>query len=123
VKEQFALLAIVLAEGEQAAQPGPGIFGFVFPLLLIAGIYFFFLRPMRNQEKQRKDLLGSIKKNDRVVTSGGLIGVIVNIRDKDDEVVLKIDDNSNVKARVTRSSIVRVLTDSAGSEETTENKS
>ena len=77
---------------------------------------------MKKQEKERKTLLEALKKNDRVLTSGGIIGVIANIREKDDEIVLKVDENSNVRLRLTRSSIVRVLSEKDVAKDTTEEK-
>jgi preprotein translocase subunit YajC len=119
-----ALFSILLADEEPAATPPQAN-----PLLsllpiLVIGVFIYFLaiRPMKKQEKERKSLLESIKKNDRVLTSGGIIGVIANIRDKDDEIVLKVDENSNVRLRVTRSSIVRVLSDKDVAKDTTEEK-
>ena len=102
--------SILLADDEPAAAPPTNPFLTLAPIAVI-GVFLYMLaiRPMRKQEKERKALLESIKKNDRVLTSGGIIGVIANIRDKDDEIVLKVDENSNVRIRVTRSSIVRVL--------------
>jgi preprotein translocase subunit YajC len=50
-------------------------------------------------------LFTALKKNDEVVTAGGIIGVVQNI--KDDEVLLKIDDNA--KMRVLKSSITRII--------------
>jgi preprotein translocase subunit YajC len=93
-------------------------------MVLVVGAFIFFMiiRPMKKQEKERKTLLESLKKNVRVLTSGGIIGVIVSIRDKDEEVLLKVDENSNVRLRVTRSSIVRVLSDRDASKDATEEK-
>ena len=69
------------------------------------------------QEADRQVLLSKAKKGDKVVTSGGIIGVIHAIKDKEDEATLKIDDNANVKLRVTKSSILRILsTDEAAKE-------
>ena len=48
-----------------------------------------------------------MKKNDEVLTASGIIGIIAMV--KDDEVVLKVDESSNVRLRVLKSSIVRVL--------------
>ena len=50
-----------------------------------------------------------MKKNDKVITSGGLIGIVAAIKDKEDEVTLKVDESSNVRLRVTKSSIVRII--------------
>jgi preprotein translocase subunit YajC len=118
-----ASFTILLADDEPApAAPNSNPFGLLFPLLIM-GVFLYFLaiRPMRKQEKERKLLLEAIKKNDRVVTSGGIIGVIAGIRD--DEVTLKVDENSNVRLRVTRSSIVRVLSEKDAVKDTAEEKS
>ncbi len=50
-----------------------------------------------------------MKKNDRVVTIGGMYGVVMNVQKDADEVTLKIDETNNTKIRVTISSIARVL--------------
>jgi preprotein translocase subunit YajC len=116
--------SILLAEDEPAAaQPAPNPLLTLAPIAVI-GVFLYMLaiRPMKKQEKERKALLESIKKNDRVLTTGGIIGVIATIRDKDDEIVLKVDENSNVRIRVTRSSIVRVLSERDATKDTAEEK-
>jgi len=71
--------------------------------------WFFMIRPMKRQEQERKALLSALKKNDKVVTSGGIIGIVASVKEKEDEVMLKVDESSNVRLRVTRSSIVRIV--------------
>jgi preprotein translocase subunit YajC len=92
---------------------GGGLLGSPFlmflPILVLA--YFFLMRPMRQEEKKRQALISALKKNDKVVTSGGIIGVVASIKEKEDEVTLKVDEGSNTRIRVTKSSIVRVVTD------------
>jgi preprotein translocase YajC subunit len=72
--------------------------------------YFLMLKPQRRQEQQRRELLGALKKNDRVVTAGGIYGVVTNVNPTRDEVTLRIDDDTNTKIRVTRGSIQQVIT-------------
>src|SRR4051794_26017847 len=73
---------------------------------IFALFYFLIILPTRRQEKrQREDLFTKLKKNDEVLTNAGIIGVVFNI--KDDEVVLKIDDNA--KLRVLKSTLVRII--------------
>src|SRR4051794_13033468 len=120
VVESFSIL---LADEQPAASPQQNPIALFAPILIIGVfIYFMAIRPMKKQERERKSLLETIKKNDRVLTSGGIIGVIANIREKEDEVVLKVDENSNVRLRMTRSSIVRVLSEKDVAKETTEEK-
>jgi preprotein translocase subunit YajC len=75
--------------------------------------YFLLIRPQAKQEKERRAMLDALKKKDRVVTGGGLMGSISDIRD--DEVVLRISENPDVKVRVRRSSVVEVLKETAES--------
>src|SRR5947208_624932 len=102
---------LVLAQGEGAAPQGGGpLSNPLFPLLLILPLaYFLLIRPMKRQEQERKALIAGMKKNDKVITSGGLIGIVAAIKDKEDEVTLKVDESSNVRLRVLKSSIVRIV--------------
>jgi preprotein translocase subunit YajC len=103
--ELFILLADS-AEKEQPTAPGWGIF---MPLILMFIVfYFFMILPNKRQRQQQEALLSSLKKNDEVLTSAGIIGVVANIKDTGEEVTLKIDEN--VRMRILRSSIVRILT-------------
>ena len=57
--------------------------------------------------KQRESLLANLKKNDEVLTSSGIIGVVQNLRPEEDEVTVRIDDNC--KVRMKKSSIVQII--------------
>ena len=62
------------------------------PLVLIFVIFYFLLiRPQKQKEKAQKNMLTNLNKNDEVVTSGGIHGTIVNVKEK--TVTLRIDDN------------------------------
>ncbi len=89
-------------------QPGGGNF---FVLMIIMGVvmWFMVIRPQRKEEKARKEMLSQLKKNDHVVTSGGLYGVVAGVTDED--VVLKVDESKDVRIKVTRASVAKVLTD------------
>lgn len=105
-------LMVLLADVEEAAKgkgaQEPSLLNS--PLLPLIGIglafYFLLILPaQRKERKQRETLFAAMKKNDEVVTAGGIIGVVQSI--KDDEVVIKIDDNA--KMRVVKSSISRII--------------
>ena len=84
-------IAYAMAAGGGGAQPsGPlGQFGF-FPVLILIFIVFYFLiiQPQRKQEKERQDMLASLKRGDKVLTSGGIHGKIVDI--KGDRVTVEV---------------------------------
>ena len=77
----------------------------LFPLILIFVIFYFLLiRPQKAKEKEHSKMLTNLNKNDEVVTSGGIHGTIVNVKDK--TVVLRIDDN--VKMEIEKNAIAYV---------------
>jgi preprotein translocase subunit YajC len=85
----------------------PGWTQFV-PIVLILGVFYIFMwRNKRGDEKKRTDMLGQLKRGDRIQTIGGIIGNVVEVRDG--EVVVKVDETSNTKIRFSRSAIHRVL--------------
>ena len=63
-------------------------------LLIFLVIYFIMIRPQVKQQKEHKVMLENIKKGDRIVTKGGIIGRIVNIKGKNKEIV-EIDVNNS----------------------------
>jgi preprotein translocase subunit YajC len=78
------------------------------PIILIIAIFYVFLwRSKRTEDRKRTDMLGQLKRGDRVQTIGGILGNVVDV--KDSEVTLKVDETSNTKIRFSRSAIHRVL--------------
>lgn len=91
---------------------GAGAWGWSFTWLAIILLFFFMiLRPQQRERSQRDKLLAGLKKNDRVVTAGGVYGVVTNVQRESDEVTLRVDEATNTKIRVTLGSIARVLGD------------
>ena len=96
------------------AQEGAETGGSGLPTLFLIGgvflfMYLFLLKPGKQREQDEKAMLDKLKKNDHVVTKGGLHGVVMNV--KDDEVVLKVDEQQNVKVRVQKTAIASVVGD------------
>jgi preprotein translocase subunit YajC len=108
-----ALLFAQGGAGGAAPQDGPGgILSMALPFLLIGLVfYFLMIRPQKREQQSRGQMLAALKKNDRVVTIGGVYGVVSSVQADADEVTLKIDENTNTKLRVTLSSIARVVGD------------
>lgn len=91
----------------QVTQPPPVFWTTMLPILMMGSIlYFFILRPQRQKERHRLDLLAGLKKNDRVITGGGLHGMVVSVKEK--EVILQIDETKDVKVKVEKDAIVSV---------------
>ncbi len=80
------------------------------PLLLVivatfAIFYFILIRPQQKKQKQLQKMIEALKKGDRVMTSGGIFGSVVGI--KDNILVLKIDENTKIE--MIKSSVVSVV--------------
>jgi preprotein translocase subunit YajC len=96
----------LFAEGETPQQPGGWMM--YMPFIVMGLMLVLFLRSTTRQKREMQKALGALKKNDKVVTSGGILGVVVNVKENEDEVTLKVDDTSNTRIRVLKSSIVRI---------------
>jgi preprotein translocase subunit YajC len=93
----------------QAAQPDPPWWNMLLPFLMIIPLfYLLIILPQRRERRFREEMMSRLKKNDRVITNAGIIATVVNI--KDEEVTLRIDDTSNARLTVLRSTIARILT-------------
>ena len=85
------------------------------PLVLIGVTAWFVLfRPEQERARRQQELLGSLKKHDRVVTAAGIYGTVLNVDRDADRVTLRLDEDGTVKIVVTLASIAKVLGDSAG---------
>jgi preprotein translocase subunit YajC len=77
------------------------------PLILIFVVFYFLLiRPQQRKAKDQKTMLEALRRGDRVVTGGGIIGTVARV-DNPEEVVVDIAEN--VRVRVVRSTITTVL--------------
>lgn len=102
------------ASTQQVASPGqPGQSGqpqsiFSSPLVLLVLIavmmYFMLFRPQQQRAKQMAKLLASLKSGDKVVTSSGIVGIVITVKDK--TVSLR---SADAKMEVTKSSITEIL--------------
>jgi preprotein translocase subunit YajC len=94
------------------AQTAPGIGGpgqmlSFLPLILIFVVFYFLLiRPQQKKAKQHQEMLGKLKKNDEVMTSGGIYGRVVTLADH----VVTLEVAPNVRIRVNRPQISTVIT-------------
>ena len=87
-----------------APQPGQNPLMSFLPLLLIIVVfYFFMIRPQMKRQKELKNFRSSLQKGDKVVTTGGIYGRIVEIQDN----AIMIEIDTNVKIKVDKVAILR----------------
>jgi len=86
---------------------GPGGQLMIGLILMLVVFYAITLSGNRKEKKKRKTMLAAIKKGDRVMTIGGIIGSVMTVSES--EVTLKVDESANVKITVIRDSVQRVL--------------
>ncbi len=98
----------LLAQAEAAPE---GAFWLQFlPFIVIFMLLFpLVIWPQRKEQQKRESLLNALKKDDRVVTIGGIIGSVANISTDGREITLKVDDNTRI--RFTRAAISHKLED------------
>jgi preprotein translocase subunit YajC len=93
----------------QSADGGAaGMFLQLAPLLMIFAVFYFLLiRPQQKKQKEHREMLGQLKRGDRVITGGGIIGRVSTVKEGVDEVEVEIAPN--VKINVLRGTITDVL--------------
>ena len=81
---------------------------FLVGMVLMMLVFFWVLNgPRRKEEKRRKEMISNLKRNDRVVTRGGILGTVVGL--KDNEITLKVDESNNTKMTLLRSAVEQVM--------------
>lgn len=113
--------ALLLSEAAPAPPAGGGNGGFdqlvfMFGPILVAFIvinYFLVSRPQRREQQRHEQMLQGLKKNDRVLTAGGVIGTFVSSSEDRKEITLRVDDNTRIKFR---SEYIRGVLDDSGGE-------
>ena len=105
------MLATLLLFAEDPAPPQggpPPLFQYL-PLILVGVVFIFLMmRSSRKQDRERQTMLSSLEKNDKVLTIAGIYGTVISVNPTEDEVVVKVDDNTRLK--VTKGSISRNIT-------------
>jgi preprotein translocase subunit YajC len=119
------LWPVLFAQDAAAPAAAPAMWWVQYMPLVMIGLLFFFmiLRPQQREQQKRDALLKAIKKNDRVLTTGGMFGVVTNVQAEVNEVTIRIDEKNDTKVRLQLSSIARVLGDGDGGDAKAEVKS
>ena len=102
--KSLSTIFLLMSSGQQSQSPWSSLL----PLLLIMVIFYFFLiRPQMRRQKELKNFRESLKKGDRIITSGGIYGKINNISDN----VITIDVGNNVLLKIDKSAVLRDTSD------------
>ena len=107
------MFPLVFAEGNAPA-PGATVLGLPLNMVLMIGViglwfYLLLIRPQQKQERDRKQMIDALKKNDRVLTTAGIYGTVMSVDNEGDRVVLRIGEDQGVRVAFTKGSIVRVM--------------
>lgn len=97
---------LLMGAPANGAEPNP-IMTFLPMILIIVVFYFFMIRPQMKKQKEITAFRNSLQKGDKVVTTGGIYGKIIEM--KDNYVLLQVDDN--VKIRVDKAALVKDMSD------------
>lgn len=100
----------LLQEAQQQAGQGNIVVSILPFILIIAIFYFFIIRPQNKKQKETEKMINALKKGDKVVTIGGIHGVVSSTKEK--TVVVKVDKETFIEFN--RSAVAAVVTESAG---------
>ena len=99
-------IAYAMGQGGGAAAGGAGGFSSFIPLILMFVIFYFLLiRPQQKKQKEHREMIASLKKGDRIVTSGGLHGRVTGL----DESTLTVEIAEKVRVKVNRGNVATVM--------------
>ncbi len=101
------MLNLILQANPQAQ--GSSLSMWIMLALIFLVMWFFMIRPQRKQQKELEAMRNSLKKGDKVITAGGIYGIVAEVDER--TVLMKVDEN--VKIRVDKTSIQKDMTDQA----------
>ncbi|MFN7038780.1 MAG: preprotein translocase subunit YajC [Alphaproteobacteria bacterium] len=117
IKSAFAEegLQTTTVQNAQTSLPNTGLMSFLPFIMIFVVFYFMLIRPQMKKQKEHQNLLGSLKKGEKVVTNGGIIGTIHKI--EDDNSTVQIEIAPEIKIKVLKANIVEVLSRTQDKEE------
>jgi preprotein translocase subunit YajC len=104
---RFLLMPMPAGDGQEAPSTGSTLMGFLPLVAIIAIFYFLIIRPQSKKQKETQKMLSALKKGDKIVTIGGIHGVIQTV--KENSVIVRVDENTKMEfSRSAISSVVSV---------------
>jgi len=107
------ILAMAPPIGDNAPEWAKAMNSLLFPILIFVVFYFMLIRPQQKKQKETQKMLDSLRSGDKIVTSGGILGTVTNVKEK--TVIVRISDN--VKVEMLRSAIQTVTQRSSEGEQ------
>ena len=120
---QFVLQFVLLAQGDAPADPNAPLRWMGSLAVIMVLFYFMLIRPQKRKEQELRQMVHNLKENDRVVTIGGIHGVVTNVQRDQERVTIRVDETTGAKLRVNMSAVARVLTGEEQENGTSGNKS
>ena len=109
------IFGISPAYAQDAGGTAAVVMQFLALILIFVVFYFLLIRPQQKKMKEHREMLGQLKRGDRVVTAGGIVATITKVKDGSDEIEAEIAPN--VKVMVVRGTIGSVLRPEAANDE------
>jgi preprotein translocase subunit YajC len=98
---------LFFATGSPAQDTTGAFFSMIIPFaLMFLLLYLLIIRPQRKKEQERLKMIQNVKKNDYILTVGGVYGTVIAV--KNNEITLRIDDANNTRIRLAKSAVVGV---------------
>ncbi len=98
--------------GTGGGEGGNPLVAFLPFILIIVVMYFLMIRPQAKKQKEHKAMIESLAKGDKIMTSGGIVGTIAGIRDKENILLVKVAEG--VKIEISRNSVAQVINKKSG---------
>ena len=100
---------ILLAQEADAPASQPSM---LMPIVIIMALfYFLILRPQQKKQQEARSMIDGLKEKDRVITIGGIHGVVTNVQRDQEMVTIRVDESTGAKIHVGMSAISRVVVD------------
>jgi len=90
-------MAYAMGQGGQAGAGAGGFSAFIPIILMFVIFYFLLIRPQQKKTKEHRQMISSLKKGDRIITSGGIHGRITGVKEAENVLVVEIADKVRVK--------------------------
>ena len=104
------LISDAMAQGAETAAQGEFSFSSFVPLILIFVIFYFLIvRPQSKKYKDHQQMVNNLKVGNKVVTSGGIIGVVKDVLEKDN--LLEVEIAENVRVKIARQHVAELITE------------